>query len=100
MRLIIVGTGSMAHHHATHFAKIRGVKIVGCVDVFPERATAFAQEFKIPRTFATVEDAIVWGKFDSAANVTTDLAHYPTTMALITAGKPIISRVTAKPETT
>lgn len=90
MRLIIVGTGSMARHHAKHFAQIRGVKIVGCVDVFPELATAFAKDFDIPRTFTTVEDAIAWGKFDSAANVTTDLAHYPTTMALITAGKHVL----------
>ena len=41
MRLIIVGTGSMARHHAQHFSKIRGVKIVGCVDIFPELAEHF-----------------------------------------------------------
>jgi len=90
MRLIIVGTGSMAHHHAKHFSQIRGVKIVGCVDISPELAGAFAKEFDIPKVFVSLEEAIAWGKFDAAANVTTDQAHYSTTMALIAAGKHVL----------
>lgn len=42
IRLLILGTGSMAQHHATHFAKIPGVTLVGGVDPRPEQLAAFA----------------------------------------------------------
>ena len=90
MRLLVLGTGGMANHHATHFAKIKGVKIVACVDVSPERVAAFAKQHKIPNTFTSLEAAIAWGEFDSCTNVTPDKAHYPTTMALIKAGKNVL----------
>jgi len=80
----------MANHHATHFAKIKGVKIVACVDVSPERVAAFAKQHKILNTFTSLEAAIAWGEFDSCTNVTPDKAHYPTTMALIKAGKNVL----------
>ncbi|MGO8189793.1 Gfo/Idh/MocA family oxidoreductase, partial [Rhizobium leguminosarum] len=37
--------------------------------------------------FLSLEEAIAWGEFDSATNVTPDRIHHPTTMALIAAGK-------------
>ena len=48
---------------------------------------AFAATYKIPRGFTSLGDAIAWGAFDAAANVTPDSAHHPTTLALIRAGK-------------
>lgn len=87
MRLLLVGTGGMASSHALAFAKIRGVKLVGGVDVDRGRAEAFAEKYKMPKAFTSLDEAIAWGQFDAAANVTPDSAHYPTTMALLKAGK-------------
>jgi predicted dehydrogenase len=87
MRLLIIGTGSMAHAHATNFAAIRGVTIVAAVETNQERLAAFCDEFKIANRFTDLDKAIAWGEFDSAANVTPDAVHHPTTMKLIAAGK-------------
>jgi predicted dehydrogenase len=87
MRLLILGTGSMAKAHVLAFAAEPDVEIVAAVEPHPERRLAFAAEHNVPDAFATLDEAIAWGKFDSAANVTPDAVHYPTTMQLIAAGK-------------
>ncbi|RWJ04410.1 MAG: Gfo/Idh/MocA family oxidoreductase [Mesorhizobium sp.] len=90
MRLLIVGTGARANAHAREFAKIDGVEIVGAVDVNPARVTGFASKYNIGQTFTSLQEAITWGEFDAAANVTSDKAHHPTTLALIAAGKHVL----------
>ena len=90
MRLLILGTGGMANHHAEHFAKIDGVELVGGVDVSKERADAFCDKHNIKNRFTSLDDAIAWGEFDSATNVTPDKIHHPTTMALLKASKHVM----------
>lgn len=87
MRLLILGTGGMANTHAMHFSEISGVELVAAVDVDEVRVRAFALRHNIPLTFTSLEDAIAWGEFDAAANVTPDNIHHPTTLALLAAGK-------------
>src|SRR5579871_2426929 len=87
MKLLIIGTGSMARSHALAFRQERGIDLVAAVETNPERLAAFAKEHEIPNTFADLDDAIAWGAFDAGVNVTPDPVHYPTTMKLIAAGK-------------
>lgn len=87
MKLLILGTGSMAESHARNFAAIEGVEIVAAVETNPERLAKFCDEHKIANRFSDLDPAIAWGQFDAAANVTPDPVHYPTTMKLIAAGK-------------
>jgi len=87
MRLIIVGTGGMAKNQAEHFSRIDGVEIVGAVDTDPARLAAFADKFSIGQRFSSLDEAIGWGEFDAATNVTPDRAHHPTTLPLLAAGK-------------
>ncbi len=87
MRLIIVGTGGMAQAHAGKFSSITGVEIVGAVDLDPDRLKEFCDRFGIEKRFSSLEDALDWGQFDGAANVTPDHVHYGTTMTLLRAGK-------------
>ncbi|WP_241523951.1 Gfo/Idh/MocA family protein [Oceaniglobus indicus] len=89
-RLLILGTGSMAHSHAEAFAAIPGVRIVAAVDVSPARLSAFCDLFDVPHRFATLDEALAWGGFDAACNVTPDQAHHATTMPLIAAGKHVL----------
>ncbi len=89
MRLLILGTGSMASNHARHFEAIEGVEIVGAVDVDPTRLNAFCDGHSIPKRFGALEEAVAWGAFDAVANVTPDAAHHPTSMAVLQAGKHI-----------
>lgn len=87
MKLLILGTGGMANSHAMHFAEISGVDIVAAVDVDDVVVRAFAARHNIPNTFTSLDDAIAWGEFDAAANVTPDSIHHPTSLALLAVGK-------------
>lgn len=89
MRILILGTGGMARAHASNFAEIEGVEVVGGVDVDPAKAKAFCDEHNIPNAFTSLDDALAWGEFEAVANVTPDAVHYPTTMPIIAAGKHI-----------
>ena len=90
MRMLIVGGGRMAASHAENFAKIDGVELVAVVEAVAERRKAFAATHGIAKTFSNVEDAIDWGEFDAAANVTPDAMHFQTTLPLVEAGKHVL----------
>jgi predicted dehydrogenase len=87
LRLLIVGTGSMAANHAAAFAADPRCEVVGGVDVSQERAAEFCAAQGIAHAFGDLDAAIAWGGFDAAANVTPDAVHHPTTMKLLAAGK-------------
>ena len=89
MRLLILGTGSMASNQATHFAAIEGVTLAGAVDTDPTRLNAFCDGHNIPKRFGSLDEALAWGEFDAVTNVTPDSAHHPTSMKVIAAGKHI-----------
>lgn len=87
MRLLILGTGSMAHNHAMQFGAIEGVTIVAAVDLNLIRLQSFGLAHSIPHLFNTLEEAITWGEFDAVANATPDACHCATTLQVLTAGK-------------
>ncbi len=90
IRVLIIGTGGMAHAHAEAYAAMDGVKLVGGVDTDPARVAAFNAKFGIKDGFSSVEDALDWGAFDAASNVTPDAIHHRTTMPLLKAGKHVL----------
>ncbi len=90
VRVLIVGTGSMAANHARLFQSVPRVEVVAAVDVDEARARAFAERHGIGTSFGSLAAALDWGQFDAASNVTPDAAHHPTTMPLIAAGKHVL----------
>jgi predicted dehydrogenase len=90
VRLLIVGTGGMARHHATHFGAIPGVSVVAGIDTNPERLQAFQDAHGIPQGFASVQEALDWGEFDAVSNVTPDAVHYMTTLPFLSARKHVL----------
>jgi len=89
IRILILGTGGIAHRHAEHFSAIPNVRVVAAVDTNIERARAFAREHGIASSFASLSEAIGWGEFDAAVNSTPDAVHKRTTLELMAAGKPV-----------
>jgi len=89
-RILILGTGNMARNHAAAYRKIPGVELAAAVDSRPDVLAAFCDAFDIPHRFDTLDDAIDWGEFDAASNVTPDAAHHKTTLALLNAGKHVL----------
>ncbi len=86
-KLLVLGTGGMARAHAQAFADIPDCKIVAAVDNNPDNLSQFCADFGVETRFNDLADAISWGEFDAALNVTPDPIHHPTTMALIGADK-------------
>lgn len=89
-RLLIVGTGGMAASHAEAYAANPDATVVAGVDRNPDALAAFCDRFGIGHRFASVEDAIGWGGFDAASNVTPDAVHCATTLPLLAAGKHVL----------
>ncbi|MBB5753234.1 Gfo/Idh/MocA family protein [Prosthecomicrobium pneumaticum] len=87
MRVLILGSGSMAEQHARSFMAEEGVLLAAAVEPNAERRAVFGAMFEIPKLFASLDEALAWGEFDACANVTPDAVHHPTTMALLAAGK-------------
>ena len=90
IRLLILGTGGMAHTHAEAFEAIPGVSLVGGIDTRPDQLAAFLVTHRIAQGFASVAEALAWGQFDAVTNVTPDGAHHATTLPLLAAGKHVL----------
>ena len=83
MKLLILGTGSMAERHAVALRDDRGRRDRRRRrDRTRSGSPPSPSEHKIANRFADLDEAIAWGEFDAAANVTPDAVHYPTTMKL------------------
>lgn len=89
LRILILGTGSIARRHAVQFGAIVGCRVVAAVDTGVNRAATFAQEHGIAQHFTELDAALAWGGFDAAVNSTPDPVHLPTTLQLLTAGKAV-----------
>ncbi len=90
IRVLVLGTGGMARHHVEHLTAIPGVTIVAGVDNRPEQLAKFCDTHHIGNRFTALDEAIKWGGFDAATNVTPDPVHYATTMQLLAAGKHVL----------
>jgi predicted dehydrogenase len=88
--VLLLGAGVMAGNQVRAFRQLTDVEIVAVVAPRSERRSAFAAEHQIARTFSTVEEALDWGRFGAATNVSPDPAHHPTTIALLAAGKHVL----------
>jgi predicted dehydrogenase len=90
IRVGIVGCGSMAATHAKSFSVLKGVRVAACCDVDPDRARAFAAEWKIPKWYAGHGDMFSSEKLDAVSIVTADPAHAPVSLAAVQAGLAIL----------
>ena len=90
VRILIVGTGSMANAHAKAYRAHPHAQIVAAVDLDKDKVADFCKQHDIPHKFDDLAKAIAWDGFDAASNVTPDGAHFATTKMLIAAGKDIL----------
>jgi len=90
IKLGIIGTGGMANGHAATFSAMRGVKVVACCDVAPERAAAFAEKHDIPRVYTDYRIMLDTEKLDAVTNVTPDAMHAEISLAVIAHGLAIL----------
>lgn len=87
MRVLQLGTGRVADRHASSYNGSGFAHVVAAAEPDAERCRAFAERHGVERGFASLEEALGWGKFDAVSNATPDHAHFATTLAALAAGK-------------
>ncbi|VAW18020.1 Oxidoreductase [hydrothermal vent metagenome] len=87
VRIVVLGTGSMAASHVEAFAAHPRAEVVAGVDTDAGRLAEFAAKTGVSRGFAGLDQALAWGEFDAVANVTPDPVHHATTLQCLAAGK-------------
>ncbi|MDX6767365.1 MAG: Gfo/Idh/MocA family oxidoreductase [Candidatus Methylacidiphilales bacterium] len=90
IKLAIIGTGGMAHHHAQSFQKIKGVTLAAACDIDAQRALDFSDKYGIPHTFNDPYELIRHADVDAISNVTSDAFHAPISLAALKAGKHVL----------
>jgi predicted dehydrogenase len=83
IKIAIIGTGGMGNAHADSYRKIKGVALTACCDISKERATAFAEKFKIPAVYTDYRELLEKEDIDGVSNVTVDAMHAPISLAVI-----------------
>lgn len=89
-KMLIIGTGHMAGHHAEAYARLDGCPVVAGVDTDQERLDEFCDRYGIAERFTDIDQALAWNGFDAATNVTPDAYHKSTSLPLIEAGKHVL----------
>jgi predicted dehydrogenase len=87
---LILGTGDWANRHAQEYAAIEDAMVVAAVDSRPDVLRVFLETHDIEQGFSSLEEALAWGEFDAASNVTPDAVHHATTLALLAAGRHVM----------
>ena len=86
LRMAFTGTGHISKTHARAACKLEDVELVAAVNHRPESMAAFADEFDIPRQYATIEELLQDGGVDAISVNTPNYLHAPQTIAALEAG--------------
>ncbi len=92
-KVAIIGCGSFANgQYFPNISKTANAICTAACDIVPERADAACKRFNIPRAFYSVQDLIAHGDFDIAIDAASIPAHHDINMAVLNAGKHLISQ--------
>ena len=87
----LVGPGFVAPHHIDAVRRIGGVEIIGIAGSSLKKTERKAEELGIPRAYGSYEELIADPDIQVIHNTTPNHMHFPVDMAVIKAGKHIIS---------
>lgn len=75
IKIGIVGTGGMAHYHATTLQNIQNTSIIAACDVDVNRLNKFADHYNIKERYTSIDELLEKSGVDAIANVTPDKFH-------------------------
>ncbi len=88
-RFAILGCGRIAPRHFESLTQLKGAEIVACADIQFERATQFAEKYKI-KAFKSLEELLSWGEFDVISICTPSGSHAEHSIAAMKAKKHVV----------
>lgn len=91
MRIAIVGCGFVADYYMTTFPNYPDLEVIGAIDRNAGRSRAFANFWRIPRVYETLDDLLNDRNVDLVLNSTNPSSHYAVSHACLTAGKHVYS---------
>lgn len=98
-KVAVIGSGSFANwQYFPNIAKDANAECVAAVDIIPERAKKACEDYGIPNWYENVHDLIEKCDFDIAIDAASIQAHHEINMAILKAGKHLISQKPAAPD--
>lgn len=97
-KVAVVGCGAFANwQYLPNIRKEANAEIVAAVDIIPERAQKACEDYNIPNWYESVYELIEKCDFDIAIDAASIQAHQEINMAVLGAGKHLISQKPAAP---
>lgn len=97
-KVAVVGCGFFANiQYLPNIMKEANAVCVAAVDIIPERAEKACRDFNIPNSYSSVYELIEKCDFDIVIDAASIQAHHEINMAVLNAGKHLISQKPAAP---
>ena len=96
-KVAVVGCGAFANGQYLPNIKGEGCECVAAVDIVPERAQAACEKYGIPNWYSSVYELIEKCDFDIAIDAASIQAHHEINMAVLGAGKHLVTQKPAAP---
>jgi myo-inositol 2-dehydrogenase/D-chiro-inositol 1-dehydrogenase/scyllo-inositol 2-dehydrogenase (NAD+) len=88
VRIALIGAGRAGRVHANSLARhVAGAELAAAIDATVEAVRQAQEDFGIERAFASVDDALDWGRFDAVVITTPTFTHRDFAVAAASAGK-------------
>lgn len=98
-KVAVIGSGSFANwQYFANISKEANAECVAAVDIIPERAKKACEDYNIPNWYENVYELIEKCDFDIAIDAASIQAHHEINMAVLKAGKHLISQKPAAPD--
>jgi len=86
IKFAIAGAGYIANVHAQAIRAQKAAELVAVVEMFPDKAAAFARKFGLKRKYETVENLLKAGAVDALVIGTPNFLHAPQAVAALERG--------------
>ena len=87
VRIGIIGTGVIAHEHATRYQAMEGVRIVAACDILPDKLAKFCDKYDIAERYDDYRKLLERDDLDAVDVCVHNNLHAPLAMAVMRAGK-------------
>lgn len=87
IRVALLGTGVIAHSHATQYQKIPGVTMVAACDIMPKKLDAFCDQYGIENRYANFREMLQRDDIDAVDVCVHNNLHAPLAIEVMRAGK-------------